>query len=275
MLTIICFLALRETYAPTILERKAAKLRKETGNPAYRSKLQSQLPPKELFMLSILRPAKMLLFSPIVTILCVYVATVYGFLYILFTTFTFVFEDQYHFSASTAGLSFLGSGVGMLCGLFYAGSQSDKDLKKKVAAGIPTVPEDRLPYRITIPGSLAIPAGLFIYGWTTDKMTHWIVPQVGTVFVGFGMICVLMCVQTYLVDAFTVHAASVTAANTVLRSLLGALLPLCALSMYDKIGLGWGNSLLGFIALALVPVLALVRVYGERIRTNPKWQVEF
>ena len=63
-----------------------------------------------------------------------------------------------------------------------------------------------------------------------------------------------MAMQTYLVDAFVRYAASAMAANTVLRSLLGGLLPLCGLKMYNVLGLGWGNSLLGFIALALVPI---------------------
>jgi hypothetical protein len=75
-----------------------------------------------------------------------------------------------------------------------------------------------------------------------------------------------MSLQTYLVDAFTRYAASAIAANTVLRSLVGALLPLSGLRLYNKLGLGWGNSVLGFIALALVPVPVLFAIYGERIR---------
>lgn len=89
------------------------------------------------------------------------------------------------------------------------------------------------------------------------------------------MICILICIQTYLVDAFTKHAASVNAANAVLRSLLGAMLPLCGLDMYTALGLGWGNTLLGFLALILAPVPWLFYFYGERIRTNPKWQRQF
>jgi hypothetical protein len=85
----------------------------------------------------------------------------------------------------------------------------------------------------------------------------------------------MMTIQTYLIDAFTIHAASAIAANTVLRSIFGAVLPLCGLDMYDALGLGWGNSLLGFVALALIPVPVLFRLYGERIRTNPKFQVKF
>ena len=84
-----------------------------------------------------------------------------------------------------------------------------------------------------------------------------------------------MCIQTYLVDAFTIYAASAIAANTVLRSMLGALLPLCGLRMYDAMGLGWGNTLLGLIAFGLAPIPWVFAVYGERIRTSKWGQVKF
>ena len=84
-----------------------------------------------------------------------------------------------------------------------------------------------------------------------------------------------MTVSTYLVDAFTTYAASAMAANTVFRSLAGALLPLAGPKMYEQLGLGWGNSLLGFIALALCPLPVIFYVYGERIRTSKRFRVEF
>lgn len=84
-----------------------------------------------------------------------------------------------------------------------------------------------------------------------------------------------MTVSTYLVDAYTVYAASAMAANTVLRSLAGAVLPLAGGKMYQTLGLGWGNSLLGFIALALCPLPIIFLVYGERIRNSKMFQVEF
>lgn len=70
----------------------------------------------------------------------------------------------------------------------------------------------------------------------------------------------------YLVDTFTIYAASALAANTVMRSIAGAVLPLAGLPMYDALGMGWGNSLLGFIALALVPAPWLFMKYGEYLR---------
>lgn len=72
----------------------------------------------------------------------------------------------------------------------------------------------------------------------------------------------------YLVDAFTIYAASALAANTVVRSIAGAVLPLAGLSMYEALGIGWGNSLLGFIALALLPVPFWILAKGEWLRTK-------
>ncbi|KAM0540651.1 hypothetical protein ACHAPJ_013552 [Fusarium lateritium] len=60
---------LKESYAPVILERKAALLRKDTGNDLLRSKLDTGLNTKDLFKQCIVRPVKLLVFSPICTIL--------------------------------------------------------------------------------------------------------------------------------------------------------------------------------------------------------------
>lgn len=84
-----------------------------------------------------------------------------------------------------------------------------------------------------------------------------------------------MPVTMYLTDSFTLYAASVLAATTVLRSLVGALLPLAGPAMYKAMGLGWGNSLLGFLAAAMIPLPILFYKYGERIRTSKRFNVTF
>lgn len=72
----------------------------------------------------------------------------------------------------------------------------------------------------------------------------------------------------YLVDTYTVYAASASAATVVARSLLGTLLPLVGNSMYDALGIGWGTSLLGFISVAFLPMPLVFWKYGERIRNS-------
>lgn len=91
VLTIAGLLVLRETYAPTILARKTKRLRKETGNLDLRSKLDLGVSSKELWTRAIVRPAKLMFLSPICALMNIYTAIVYAILYLLFTTFTFVF----------------------------------------------------------------------------------------------------------------------------------------------------------------------------------------
>lgn len=123
----------RETYAPVILARKTKTLQKETGNGHLRSALDTGLSDKELITRALIRPFKMFVSSPIVSLMAVYAAFVYGILYLLYTTFTFVFTEYYNFSSSTVGLTYLGSGIGMFLGLFLIGGMSDRLLKSKAA----------------------------------------------------------------------------------------------------------------------------------------------
>ncbi|KAI1454033.1 MFS general substrate transporter [Annulohypoxylon moriforme] len=273
VLIIASLILLPETYGPVLLERKAARLRKQTGNPNFRTKFDSEKPARsEILKRAILRPLKLLFRSPIVIMLALTVSIVYGYLYLLFTTFTTVFEGQYGFSTGSSGLAYLGLGVGFMVGLAFTGIISDRLTRSMTAKNGVLKPEYRLPPLII--GAFSVPIGLFWYGWTTEYRVHWIVPIIGTSFVGFGVLSVYMPVQAYLIDAFTTYAASASATNTVIRSIFGAVIPLAGPSLYGRLGLGWGNSLLAFIALATVPVPFLLIKYGERIRTSPRFRLD-
>jgi hypothetical protein len=256
---------LRETYAPVLLERKATRLRKENSNQNYRSKLAKDGSFKQYFRRSIVRPLKMLFCYPIVTVMCLYIAILYGIVYLLFATYSVVFKEVYGFSTFASGLVFIATGIGTASGLAYLGYFSDAILKKRAASGKKITPEDRLSLIITLPGALAFPIGLFVYGWTVGHI-HWIVPQIGTAFTGFGYILIFTAIQTYLIDSFEEYAASVVGANAVLRGLVGALLPLSGLDLYNAMGLGWANTLLGLVALAFAPVPWIFGRYGAKIR---------
>ncbi|RGP66447.1 hypothetical protein FLONG3_8884 [Fusarium longipes] len=271
-ITIMAFVFMRETYAYAILDQKTKKLRKETGNPKLRSALDKGTTTKELFNMAMVRPTKMLLFAPIVSLLSLYMALVYGYLYLLFTAMPTLFEKEYGFSSGSVGLSYLGIGTGSLIGLVISGATSDplvSYLTKK--NGGERKPEYRLP--LMVAACFIIPAGLFLFGWTAEKKTHWILPIIGTSFLGVGMIVVFMCISVYLVDAYIEYAASAIAASTVLRSLVGALLPLAGGSMYKSLGYGWGTSVLGFVAAAAIPLPLIFYRYGERIRSRNLFNV--
>ncbi|KAF1835385.1 MFS general substrate transporter [Decorospora gaudefroyi] len=256
-----------ETSAIIILQRKVNRLRTSTGNKNLVSKLDTGLTPSQLFTYSIVRPAKMLFQSTICFAISLYIAVTYSYLYILFTTFTAVFTSQYHWHGGITGLSFLGLGIGSLIGQFTYIRYGNQVVHRHIRAG-DFRPEHRL-YMMCI-GGFFIPMGLFVYGWSVHFQTHFMVPMVATGVIGFGLLMTFMPATTYLVDVFTVHAASAMAASTVLRSLAAAFIPLSSQTMYARLGYGWGNSMLGFIATLLVPIPFLFIRYGQGIRARSR-----
>jgi predicted MFS family arabinose efflux permease len=107
-------LFMKESYAPVLLRRKAQRLRKEFGRDDLRPLLSKDISRKQLLLMSLVRPAKLLTRSPIVFLICLYVAIVYGCLYLWFTTIPTVFENTYSWSPRLTGLAYIGVGVGMV-----------------------------------------------------------------------------------------------------------------------------------------------------------------
>lgn len=83
-----------------------------------------------------------------------------------------------------------------------------------------------------------------------------------------------MSVQAYTRDAFPLYASSALAGSTMIRSIMGTVLPIAVVApiLYARLGYGWGNSLLAFVALALIPIPVLLMTFGERMRLrNTEW----
>ncbi|KAL0939898.1 uncharacterized protein CTRU02_206508 [Colletotrichum truncatum] len=267
VVSLIGVFVMRETFEPVLLERKAAFLRKQTGNDQLRARTTKDITRWQLLGRAVVRPTKMLLFSPIILLLSLYCALMFGLTYLLYTTFPSVFQTKYGWGPSLAGLAYLGIAIGMIFGVGLVGAVSDKQMKKTKATGAPARPEIRLLLSVWM--SPVVSIGFFWYGWSANANTHWIVPVLGTFVIGFGSFIILMPSQIYLVDAFGAEAsASALAANTFMRSLFGAFLPLAGPGLYKGLGLGWGNSLLAFIGLAFIPVPFLFYKYGERLRAR-------
>jgi hypothetical protein len=123
-------------------------------------------------------------------------------------------------------------------------------------------------------GSIALPVGLFWFAWTNYPSIHWSVSIIGTAPFGFGMVLVFLSIMNYLIDAYVIYAASVLAANSVLRSLFGAGFPLFTTYIYKNLGIHWASSIPAFLALACVPFPFLFYKYGEPIRMKCKYAAQ-
>jgi multidrug resistance protein len=263
---------LQETYAPKLLKRKADRLRKETGNKALHTEYET--PDKTLFNVlktALTRPFRLLGTQPIIQVLAIYMAYLYGMIYLVLSTFPGLWNNRYHESIGISGLNYISLALGFFLGTQICAPINDRIYRKlRKRNNNVGKPEFRAP--LMIPGSILVPVGLFWYGWTAQAHTHWILPNIGAVMFSAGMIIEFQCIQTYIVDAYTRYAASAIAAATVLRSLAGFSFPLFAPAMYDKLDYGWGNTVLGFIGVALgIPAPFLLWKYGALLRAKSRF----
>ncbi|EWZ81319.1 hypothetical protein FOCG_05025 [Fusarium oxysporum f. sp. radicis-lycopersici 26381] len=260
--TLSTFLYMHETSSINILKSKAARLRKETGNPNLRASGDKQTPIKQLVLHALTRPMKFLFTSPIVALISLYIAFNFGVTMLLFATFPTVYENTYQWSVSVSGLAYIGVGIGCAIGVITFAKLSDRLLN---AEGGNYHAERRLIMMMFV--SPMFPIGLFIYGWTTEYKVHWVVPIIGTAICGPGAVIINSSSQTYIIDIFGPQAAaSALAAITLLRNLTGAFLPLAAPTLYANLGIGWGNSVLAFITVGFIPVPIYFYLYGASLR---------
>lgn len=263
-----------ETYAPHLLRKRATALSKQTGKQ-YISILEKQrgkVTPAKNFQVALTRPWILLFLEPIVLLLSIYFAVIYGTLYMMFGAFPIVFQEYRGWSQGIGGLAFLGVAVGMLLGVAYALFDNKRYVKISRANGGVAPPEARLPPGMI--GAVALPIGLFWFAWTNGPSIHWIVSIIASAPFGFGMVLVFLSLMNYLIDAYTVYAASVLAANSVLRSLFGAAFPLFTSQMYAKLGIHWASTVPAFLALAFLPAPLLFYKYGEAIRMKCKYAAQ-
>ncbi|KAI8634234.1 major facilitator superfamily transporter [Xylariaceae sp. FL1651] len=265
------FLFMEETYPPVILVEKAAELRRRTKNWGIHAKQEEiEVDFKELIQKNFTRPMRLLFLEPIVTSLSVYMAFIYGLLYLFLTAYPLVFQGVHHFNSGQSGLAFFG----MIIGQLIAGTTvllMQPAYQRKLAAnnGVP-VPEWRLP--IVIVGGIAFTGGIFWFGWSGYREdVHWIVPAASGILTGFGLLTIFLQALNYLVDAYLMFAASAIAGNTFLRSLFGAVFPLFATYLFNGIGIQWASTLLGAIAAILVPIPAIFYLYGHKIRAKSRF----
>jgi len=181
---------LRETYSPVIRSRLAKKASHLETAAVSRMLTPTNESIWHILWLNLSRPMILLTRSFICFTLSMYLALIYGIFLLMFTTFSTLFSDVYHFSQGAVGLSLLGPGIGSLIGVVFSGYVS-----KKIYAMLADKnsgkgkPEMRIPSLIF--GSFFIPIGLFWCGWSAVPRIHWIMPMIGGGIFEFGFIIAL------------------------------------------------------------------------------------
>ncbi|KAH0427132.1 hypothetical protein CcaCcLH18_09879 [Colletotrichum camelliae] len=254
---ILLFVFLPETSSSNILFRRSRRIRKLTGN----DKLISR---RDVVQMLLVRPFTLNFTEPMVFLLNLYTALIYGLLYIWFESFAVVFRGIYGFNTGLIGLSFLGIFVGAVIIVPPFFWYLHKYLEPEFDENGFIQPEKRLPPAFL--GGVAIPICLFWFGWSSRQSINWIMPIIGSAWFSIGSFLLFNPVLNYLTDAYPDYAASVLAGNDLFRSAFGAGFPMFATAMYTRLGVGWASSLLAFLAIVFIPIPIVLWKIGPTLR---------
>jgi len=273
LITITGFFMFKEPFAAIILARKAKALRKSGGHGLYAEHERSTQTLWQKLKVTLTRPMRLLFTQPTLQVMSIFMAYNFGINYIMFSTFAELWTQRYGQTVSQSGLNYIALAIGNTLAAQVGARVTDRvwaHLKKK--AGGVSAPEYRVP--MMIPGSLLIPIGLFWYGWAGELRAYWVITDIGVAIFAAGIILGTQSMQAYVLDSFPKYTSSATAASQFLRSITAFAFPIFAPSMYQALGYGWGNSVLGFLSLIIgIPAPLLLWKFGSKLRAKgkPQW----
>ncbi|KAL6922701.1 hypothetical protein FSST1_006727 [Fusarium sambucinum] len=265
----INLLVIDESYAPTLLVRKAHKMRIETRDWALHAKHEeSGMSFKDLYLKYFIRPFQLMV-NPICFLMSTYASFVYGILYANLESFSIEYQEVRQWGPVVGSLPFIALLIGILCAAAINIYNNKYYAKKLVENGYRAVPEARLPPMML--GGIVFTSGQFLFAWTSSQhMTYW--PSIiGIALTGLGFTTIFQAALGYLIDTFTCYSASAVAANTFMRSMFSGAFPLFIIPMYHNLGVNWGTTVFGCIAAVLIPVPFLFFVWGRKIRAKGEW----
>ncbi|QKX53842.1 uncharacterized protein TRUGW13939_00922 [Talaromyces rugulosus] len=259
-----------ETYGPRVLQVKARRMRKNTGDLSIHAPLDvEETSLKHLAQTYLIRPWVLFFNEPILILLTIYQSFIYGLMYLFYQSYPITFGEVRGWNPQLSTLPLLGIIIGVLIGTVVVVIYTQTYFRWKVEANNGHFePEDRLPLMIF--GGLLVPAGLFWYGWTSDPAIAWPSEVSTGILIGWGMYTIFIQCFTYIIDCYTGISNSAMAANGAVRSIFGAVFPLFATYLYHGLGTDWATSLIAFLSLAMTPVPAVFYYYGARIRARSK-----
>ncbi|SMN18085.1 similar to Saccharomyces cerevisiae YGR138C TPO2 Polyamine transport protein specific for spermine [Maudiozyma saulgeensis] len=252
-----------ETYAPVILQRRAKKLRKETGNPKIMTEQEAQgISLNEMMTACVVRPLVFAVTEPVLVATCFYVCLIYSLLYAFFFAFPVVFGELYGYEDNYVGLMMIPILIGATFALGFTTWCESKYIKL-ISERRPT-PEDRL-----LGAKIGAPfaaIGLWLLGACAEKHVIWVGPASSGMSFGFGMVLIYYSLNNYIIDCYVQYASSALATKVFLRSAGGAAFPLFTTQMYHKLGLHWASWLLAFICTAMIALPFGFSMWGKELR---------
>ncbi|KAE8218365.1 hypothetical protein CF319_g7747 [Tilletia indica] len=258
-------LTVSESRGSVLLARRAAKLRKQTGDQRYRARAEEERASMAvLIKTSLTRPLILLVSEPVVIAFSVWIAFAWGIMYALLESIGLV-TALHDFSIGQTGLVFLTLLVGSILGFvtnFYQESLYRKHFPQRG-------PEARL--YAACAGAVLFPLGCLIYAWTSYSHVHIAGPIIGIIVLMLGIYHIYLSVFSYLADCYLIYASSALAAQSFARNVFGFAFPLFVTQMYQNLGYQWASTLIALLGAVLGVVPFILFRWGHQIRARSRF----
>ena len=280
---ILWFFFLPETSAHNILLRRAARLRKISGNENIRSQTEIDrkgLTPQAVAFDAVIKPFEIMFKDPAVMFTNVYTALTYGIYYSFFEVFPLVYGPLYGFNLGETGVVFVCIVVACLLAMAIYFSYLHFLLIPDIQKNGLREQEWRL--RPALIAVLGPTVGLFLFGkpylplllhptcqslthflstgWTANTHIHWIASVIGITIYGCSVYIILQCIFIYIPMSYPQYAASLFASNDFCRSAFAFGSILFSRPMFLRLGIARGVSLLA--GLSVLGIVSFVFTYS-------------
>ncbi|PTB53512.1 hypothetical protein M431DRAFT_556789 [Trichoderma harzianum CBS 226.95] len=269
---VFLLLFMPETSAPTILLRRARRLRKLTGDSRLQS--QSEIDQRHMSTSAVLfdalvKPMEIMLKDPSIFFVNVYTGYFYGVFYTFFEVFPLVFPVMYGFNLGQTGLTFLSCLVGVIIGLaaYFAYLQFYM-VPDNIKRGFREQEHRLVP---AIIGSFLLPIGLFIFAWTANPSIHWVVPLIGVGIFCFGHFWTMQSLFIYIPLSYPKYAASLFASNSIWRSGIAGGAVVFARPLFINLGVDKGVTVLAGLSVMGIFGTTAIYIFGKRLRARSKF----
>ena len=220
-----------------------------------------------------------------VSLLLFYNSIVYCAFYDVMASAPYLLEQIYGYDALQIGLCFLPFGAGCFLAPTTSGKLMDWNFRrtaKKIgyeivkgkANDLRTFPLERCRIETALPMIAIGDAALLCYGWVMQVETNLAVPLILMFIQGLAFTGGFNIMSVMLVDLYPLSPATATAANNLVRCLMGAGATAVIVYMIDAMGRGWCFTFIATALAACTPILWVLERYGPRWREERRVRIQ-
>lgn len=270
-MSLLNYLQLRKVEHNDTLNRTVSRQEKRSAQAELASKRKLRWP----------NPLRTIhiVFEKDVGLILLYNSLVYTAFYDVTASLPSLFAQIYGFSDLQIGLSFIPFGVGcsfaaIVCGKLMdfncrrVAKQAGISIDRKRGEDMEHFPIEKARLQVVWPLLYIGNATILCYGWVLERNARLAAPLILQFIMGLCLTGAYNVMSTLLVDLYPLRPATATAANNLVRCLMGAAGTAVILQMINAMGRGWCFTFIAAVVFFTSPMLWAVTKYG------PKWREE-